>query len=70
METNKLLPFFRNEYIVQKYCNFSPVDPPVFPRSLLPKAWGVSQLIVKDYIEFNGNDCLVIGMLFTNPILS
>ncbi|KAK3923367.1 Deubiquitinating protein VCIP135 [Frankliniella fusca] len=35
--------------------------PPLFPRTLLPKVWGVPQSTIENYIEFNENDCLVIG---------
>lgn len=35
---------------------------PMFPRSLLPKVWGVCHIAVEDYIEFNEHNCLVIGM--------
>lgn len=49
----------RNHYI--PLVGIKGCDPPMFPRSLLPKVWGVSQSMVRDYIEFNGNDCLIIG---------
>ena len=34
---------------------------PKIPRSLLPKAWGVPNQLVQDYIEFDENNCCVIG---------
>lgn len=49
----------RNHYI--PLVGIRGCDHPLFPRTLLPKVWGVSQSMIENYIEFNENDCLVIG---------
>jgi hypothetical protein len=34
---------------------------PVIPRSLLPEVWGVPQDLLSVYMNFDDNDCVVIG---------
>lgn len=49
----------RNHYI--PLVGIRGCDAPLFPRTLLPKVWGVSQTMIENYIEFNQNECLAIG---------
>jgi hypothetical protein len=33
----------------------------VIPHWLLPEVWGVSQDLLSEYMNFDDNDCVVIG---------
>jgi hypothetical protein len=45
---------------------------PVIPRRLLPEVWGVPQDLLSVYMNFDGQDCVVVGKekIFTCSIKS
>ncbi|XP_054279644.1 deubiquitinating protein VCPIP1-like isoform X2 [Macrosteles quadrilineatus] len=49
----------RNHYVPLVQVKERPL--PQFPKSLLPKVWGLPQSDLEKYLQFNKNDCVVIG---------
>lgn len=49
----------RNHYVPLVGIRDSPL--PKIPQSLLPKAWGIPNELISDYIEFDNNGCCEIG---------